>query len=186
MARIENPTLNSHITMDIKLALACRHLKPSTKEKCWTSLVWSGVGEYTLVGLDLINEAEEKVLERREKLMEAQSKQKSYAENSRRGLSFKVEDFMYLKLPESMSDIHDVLHVSQFKKCLKYKEVLVKILDIVTRETRNSTVWICRVLWSHHGEEEATWETEDALRKEQPHLFQTQPNLKDEIPSKWG
>ncbi|WVZ59151.1 hypothetical protein U9M48_009343 [Paspalum notatum var. saurae] len=79
-----------------------------------------------------------------------------------------------LQLPESMSDIHDVFHVSQLRKCLrmpkqhiaqetvelqpdlKYQEVPVKILDTVSRKTRNSTVRICRVLWSRHGEEEAT------------------------------
>ncbi|WVZ65748.1 LOW QUALITY PROTEIN: hypothetical protein U9M48_015064 [Paspalum notatum var. saurae] len=109
-----------------------------------------------------------------------------------------------LDLPESMRDIHDVFHVSQLRKCLKvpdqqvnlsteelqpdlvYQERPIKILDVVTRRTRNSTTKICRVLWSRHGEEEATWEREDALRKEHPHLFENQPNLGDEISSKRG
>ena len=34
--------------------------------------------------------------------------------------------------------------------------------------------------------EEATWEREDALKKEFPHLFRNQPNLEDEIHFKWG
>jgi hypothetical protein len=34
--------------------------------------------------------------------------------------------------------------------------------------------------------EEATWEHEDALKKEFPHLFRSQPNLEDEIHFKWG
>ena len=34
--------------------------------------------------------------------------------------------------------------------------------------------------------EEATWEREDALKKEFPHLFRDQPNLEDEIHFKWG
>ena len=34
--------------------------------------------------------------------------------------------------------------------------------------------------------EEATWEREDALRKEFPHLFRNQSNLEDEIHFKWG
>ena len=103
-----------------------------------------------------------------------------------------------------MSDIHPVFHVSQLRKCLRvpktehvpveaidlqpdlrYQEVSVKILDIVTRRTRNTEVRICRVQWSRHGIEEATWEREDAL-KEFPHLFGNQPNLEDEIHFKWG
>ena len=109
-----------------------------------------------------------------------------------------------IQLPEEMSDIHPVFHVSQLRKCLRvpeeqipvetidlqkdlrYQEVPVKILDTVTRRTRNSAVRICRVQWSRHGEEKATWEREDALKKEFPHLFRTQPNLEDEIQFKWG
>src|SRR5688572_4230667 len=72
------------------------------------------------------------------------------------------------------------------KKDLRYQEVPVKILDTVTRRTRNTAVRICRVQWSRHGEEEATWEREDALKKEFPHLFRTQSNLEDEIQFKWG
>ena len=104
-----------------------------------------------------------------------------------------------------MSDIHPVFHVSQLRRCLKepearyvpveeislqkdlqYQEVPVKILDTVTKRTRNSEVRICIVQWSRHGEKEATWEREDALKKEYPYLFTNQPNLEDEIPFKWG
>jgi len=110
-----------------------------------------------------------------------------------------------LELPEEMSDIHPVFHVSQLRRCLRvpeaehvpvetidlqpdlrYQEIPVKILDTVTRRTRNSEVRICRVQWSRHGVEEATWEREDALKKEFPHLFRNQPNLEDEIHFKWG
>ncbi|WVZ48906.1 hypothetical protein U9M48_000300, partial [Paspalum notatum var. saurae] len=110
-----------------------------------------------------------------------------------------------IQLPEEMSDIHLVFHVSQLRKCLRvpeeeivpvetidlqkdlrYQEVPVKILDTVTKRTRNSEVRICRVQWSRHEVEEATWEREDALKKEFLHLFRNQPNLEDEIHFKWG
>jgi hypothetical protein len=91
-----------------------------------------------------------------------------------------------LELPEEMSDIHPVFHISQLRRCLKarvlvetldlqpdlrYQEMRVKILDTVVKKTRTSEVRVCRVQWSRHGVEEATWEREDALRKEFPHLF---------------
>jgi len=59
-----------------------------------------------------------------------------------------------LELPEEMSDIHNVFHVSQLKKCLRvpeeqvptevmdlqpdlqYQERPIKILDVATRQTR--------------------------------------------------
>jgi hypothetical protein len=79
-----------------------------------------------------------------------------------------------LELPESMSDIHNVFHVSQLRKCLKvpeshieeeaiqiqkdlqYREKPVKILDSAIRKTRNSEVRLCKVQWSREGGEEAT------------------------------
>ena len=94
-----------------------------------------------------------------------------------------------LSLPESLSAVHDVFHVSQLRKCLKvpetrieveaiqiqkdlqYREKPVKILDSAVRKTRNSEVRLCKVQWSRDGEEEATWESEDSLRKEYPYLF---------------
>jgi hypothetical protein len=95
-----------------------------------------------------------------------------------------------LELLEEMSDIHPVFHVSQLRRCLKvleekrvsietidlqpdlrYLEVPVKILDTVVKRTRTSEVRVCRVQWSRHRVEEATWEREDPLRKEFTHLF---------------
>jgi hypothetical protein len=97
-----------------------------------------------------------------------------------------------LELTEGMSDIHPVFHISQLRRCLKvleekqvpmetidlqpdlrYQEVPVKILDTVVKRTRTTEVRVCRVQWSRHGVEEATWEREDALRKEFRHLFET-------------
>jgi hypothetical protein len=122
--------------------------------------MWSNVGEKTLEGPAFIKEVEEKVALIHKRLLEAQSRQKSYADNRRRELSFEEGNFVYLKvspmrgvkifqakgklaprfvgpypiisrigptayrlhLPESMSDVHNVFHVSQLQKCLKIPE----------------------------------------------------------------
>jgi hypothetical protein len=40
---------------------------------------------------------------------------------------------------------------------------------------------MCKVQWSHSGEDEATWEREEVLQIEFPTSFLVLPNLEDEI-----
>jgi hypothetical protein len=54
---------------------------------------------------------------------------------------------------------------------LTYTERLVKILDTAERVTRNKVIKMCKVQWSHHTEDEATWEHEEELRADYPKLF---------------
>jgi hypothetical protein len=89
----------------------------------------------------------------------------------------RVGEMVYqLELPDNLSDVHNVFHVSQLKKCLcvpeeqlpmeelsvqgdlTYTEYPNKILDTLARVTRNKGIKMCKVQWSHHGEDEATWE----------------------------
>ena len=88
-----------------------------------------------------------------------------------------------LDLPNQLSDVHNVFHVSQLRKCLKpldeplpleeltvkedltYMEHPVKIIDTMTRVTRNKAIKMCKEQWSCHAEDEATWEREEELKE---------------------
>jgi hypothetical protein len=94
-----------------------------------------------------------------------------------------------LELPPQLSDMHDVFHVSQLKKCLRvpeeqlpmeeldlggdliYSERPIKILDTAERVSRNKIIKMCKVQWSHHTKDEATWEHEKEIRADYPELF---------------
>jgi hypothetical protein len=94
-----------------------------------------------------------------------------------------------LELLPQLSDLHDVFHVSQLKKCLRvpkkqlpmedldakddlsYQEYPVKILETSKRVTRNKKIKMCKVQWSHHTEEEATWERKEEMKTEFPSFF---------------
>jgi hypothetical protein len=94
-----------------------------------------------------------------------------------------------LELPPQLSDVHNEFHVSQLKKCLhvpeeqipmddldasedlSYQEYPVMILLTFERVTRNKRIKMCKVQWSPHTEEEATWEREEELNAELPRFF---------------
>jgi hypothetical protein len=104
-------------------------------------------------------------------------------------LEWKGEVAYQLELTARLSNVHNVFHISQLKKCLSvpveqlplekldvqedltYEEHPVKILDTAERITRSKRIWMCRVQWSHHAEDEVTWEREDELQAEFLQLF---------------
>jgi hypothetical protein len=104
-------------------------------------------------------------------------------------ISCKGEVAYQLELPPQLSDVHDVLHVSQLKKCLRvpkeqlpmeeldlggdltYSERPIKILDTAERVTRSKVIKMCKVQWSHHTKYEATWEHEEELRADYLEIF---------------
>src|SRR3954464_1942781 len=81
-----------------------------------------------------------------------------------------------LELPPHLSQVHDVFHVSQLRRCFKdpireldhktlglqdnlsYREYNVHILDEAERSTRRQKIRFLKVQWSNHPEKEATWE----------------------------
>ena len=67
------------------------------------------------------------------------------------------------------------LEAIQLDSDLTYEENPVQILETANRVTRSKIIKFCKVLWSHHTEEEATWEREEDLRRDHPHLFSSQP-----------
>jgi hypothetical protein len=72
------------------------------------------------------------------------------------------------------------------KEDLSYQEYPVKILETTERVTRNRRIRMRKVHWSHHTEEEATWDREEELKAEFPSSFLISLNLRDEIHFKRG
>nr|GEY99027.1 DNA/RNA polymerases superfamily protein [Tanacetum cinerariifolium] len=66
--------------------------------KCRVPICWNEVGERLIEGPELIEITNEKVAVAKEKLKEARSRQKSYADKHRRDLEFQVGDRVFLKV----------------------------------------------------------------------------------------
>jgi hypothetical protein len=94
-----------------------------------------------------------------------------------------------LDLPDGLIRILDVFHISQLKKYnpdaehvlneeplqlqpdLSYMEKLVKIIERSMKELRNDKIPKVKVLWEHHGTQDATWETQDWVKKKHTELL---------------
>ena len=94
-----------------------------------------------------------------------------------------------LALPPEMAQIHYVFHVSMLRRYwsdpthilkneeveiadnLSYVEEPVKIVGYKTKQLRNREIPLVKVLWRNHLKEEATWKTEENMKREYPYLF---------------
>ena len=94
-----------------------------------------------------------------------------------------------LILPQELSRIHPVFHISMLRKYipdpshvlqpqmvdinedLSYEEYPVAVVDCQVRQLRTKDIPMVKVMWSNHSAEDCTWEAEAEMRKTYPYLF---------------
>ena len=94
-----------------------------------------------------------------------------------------------LALPPELTQIHNVFHVSMLQRYrsdpshvlrdseveisenLSYIEEPISIVDRKVKQLRKREISMVKVIWKNHGIEEATWETEEKMKRDYPHLF---------------
>ncbi|XP_070054089.1 uncharacterized protein [Nicotiana tomentosiformis] len=156
--------------------------------KCRTPLCWNEVGERKLVGPEIVQQTEDKVKIIKDRLKISSDRQKSYADLKR--LLERVGPVAYkLALPPELDKIYSVFHVSMHRRYrsdpshvlpiesievnpdLTYREEPIQILARELKELRIKNIPFVKVLWKNHSCEEATWEREEDMRIQYPHLF---------------
>ena len=91
-----------------------------------------------------------------------------------------------LALSPKLSGVHPVFHVSMLRKYLpdeshvlhpqaievdsqmSYIEEPIAVVDRQVRKFRSKEIPSVKVIWNHHGENEATWELEEDMRRSYP------------------
>nr|KYP35293.1 Retrotransposable element Tf2 [Cajanus cajan] len=108
-----------------------------------------------------------------------------------------------LALPPSLSNLHDVFHVSQLRKYihdpshvveldnvqvkpnLTFEKLPVAVVDHKLKELRGKSIALVKVLWDA-ATSEATWEVEQQYRERYPFLFPSKYVFGDENSCCWG
>nr|GFA59779.1 putative reverse transcriptase domain-containing protein [Tanacetum cinerariifolium] len=141
--------------------------------KCYSPVCWIKVGETQILGLELIQETTEKIVQIKQRMQAAHDRQKSYADLKRKPMEFQVRDkkglemFAYkLDLPEEISRVHSTFYVSNLKKChadeplavpldglhfddkLHFVEKLVEIMDCEVKRLKRSRIPLVKVRWN--------------------------------------
>ncbi|GKB12707.1 putative reverse transcriptase domain-containing protein [Tanacetum coccineum] len=208
--------------------------------KCRSPICWSEVGDSQLTGLELVRETTEKIVQIKNCLLTACSRQKSYADVRRKPMEFSVGDMVMLKvspwkcvicfgkrgrlspryigsfkiieriglvaykleLPEKLRGIHNTFHVSNLKRSLADKNLIipleeiqlddklhfieesVEIMDREVNRLKKSRIPIVKVCWNSRRGPEFTWEREDFFRSKYPQLFsdKKKPSMRNRAP----
>ncbi|KAD4584958.1 hypothetical protein E3N88_22559 [Mikania micrantha] len=108
-----------------------------------------------------------------------------------------------LNLPDELSSVHNVFHISNLKKCLSdetlvvpleeiqiyeqlnFVEEPVEIMDRETKKLKLSKIPIVKVRWNSRRGPEFTWEREDQMKQKYPHLGPSRYVMAQQGASSW-
>ncbi|GJW67496.1 hypothetical protein Tco_0121920 [Tanacetum coccineum] len=138
--------------------------------KCQSPVCWAEVRDVQLTGPEIIHETTEKIVQIRQRLQATRDWQRNYA-----NILERVGPMAYkLELLEELSNVHSTFYVSNLKKCLSDKSLVilmkelrlnnklnfveepVKIMDREFKQLRQSRIPIVKVRWNSKRRPEFT------------------------------
>ncbi|GJS93097.1 putative reverse transcriptase domain-containing protein [Tanacetum coccineum] len=133
--------------------------------KCRSPVCWTEVGEAQILGLELIQETTEKIVQIKQRMQAARDRRKSYADLKRKPMELQVGDKVMLK-------------GSPWKGVVRFgkRGKLNPSRNSPASESLKTVEAIAgfplvKVRWNSKRGPEFTWEREDQFKKKYPHLF---------------
>ncbi|GJZ73469.1 putative reverse transcriptase domain-containing protein [Tanacetum coccineum] len=134
-------------------SIKCAPFEALYGRKYRSLVIWTKVGESQLIRPKIVHETTEKIIQIKERLKTARSRQKSYADKRRKPLEFKVRDRVLLK-----ENMHFV-------------EEPIKIMEQDVKKLKRRRIPLVKVHWNSWQGLEFTWEREDKFQKKYLRLF---------------
>ncbi|GJW15135.1 putative reverse transcriptase domain-containing protein [Tanacetum coccineum] len=181
-------------------SIRCAPFEALYGRKCRSPDLRAEIRESRLIGPELVQETNDKVVLIKEKL-KAVSPLKGMVRFLKKGklapryvgpfeIIERVGPVAYrLRLPEELSSVHDTFHVSNLKKCLadanlhvpldeikidktlRFVEEPIEIIDREVKSLKRSKIPIVKFRWNSKRGPAFTWEREDHMKAKYPRLF---------------
>ncbi|GKA22195.1 putative reverse transcriptase domain-containing protein [Tanacetum coccineum] len=140
--------------------------------KCHSPVCWAKFGQVQLTGPELVQETTKKIIQIKQRMQVARDRQKCYVDLKLKPMKFQVGDKVLervrdisfkLELPEELSRVYNMFHVSNLKKCyageplavlldglhfddkLHFFEEPVEIMDHEVKQLKQSSIPIIKV-----------------------------------------
>nr|GEY36270.1 putative reverse transcriptase domain-containing protein [Tanacetum cinerariifolium] len=187
-------------------SIKCAPFEALYERKCRSTVIWAEVGESQLIGPKIVQETMEKIMQIKESRGGVLLKVSPWIGVVRFGRKGKlapryVRPFKnvervgpvayHLRLPQELSCVHDVLHVSNLKKYIADSDLQVSLeeikvddklyfvkepIEIMGRQVKKlmqSWIPIVKVRRDSQRGAQFTWEREDQFKTKYPYLFAT-------------
>ncbi|KAD6118950.1 hypothetical protein E3N88_10221 [Mikania micrantha] len=153
-------------------SIGCAPFEALYGRKCRSPICWTKVGDNIVTGPELIQETTDKIVQIQQRLQAT------------------CPVAYRLKLPDELSGVQDVFHVSNLKRCLADESLIilleeiqvdeqlhfieepVEIMEREVKKLKRSRIPIVKVRWNSKRGPEFTWEREDNMKTKYPHLFE--------------
>ncbi|GKA60755.1 putative reverse transcriptase domain-containing protein [Tanacetum coccineum] len=156
-------------------SIKCAPFEALYGRKCRSPMIWTEVGESQLIGPEIMQETTEKIVQIKERLKTARSRQKSYADKRRKPLEFQVGDRVLLKVSPWKGvvrfDVQVPLDEIEIDENLRFVEEPIEIVERDVKKLKQRRIPLVKVRWNSRQGAEYTWEHEDQFRMKYPHLF---------------
>ncbi|GJV87719.1 putative reverse transcriptase domain-containing protein [Tanacetum coccineum] len=172
-------------------SIRCAPFEAFYGRKCRSPVLWTEIGESSLIGPELVQETIDKVVLIKEKLKATRDRVIRFGKKvklaSRYVGPFEILEWIgpvayRLRLPKELSGVHNTFHVSNLKKCLAdanlhvpldkiridktlhFVEEPIEIMDREAKTLKRSKIPIVKVRWNSKRGPKFTWEREDHMK----------------------